>query len=299
LLPLDPPPEATADAIRWAIDCDVADFRRALADGESEEAVGLYGGPLLGGFVVHDVGGFDAWLEGERDRLRLAFLDAGTRRAADLVSHGRFDEAARLLARVHDADPLAEDVLAAYMRALYLAGRRDAALSAYSRFASELEEELGLTPLPATAELAEAIRRGDPLDVPVARPEPGARVSLSPSRLVGRDEARHATIAAATPLVLPSREPGTGKSSLLAAEGPRRRGARAPALPPAPGAREGRRAPRLGARPLPRRPRQARAGALRRPRARAARGRRRQGARRGGGRAARRGGRRRARDRRP
>jgi len=215
-LPLDPPPEATADAIRWAIDCDVADFRRALADGESEEAVGLYGGPLLEGFVVHDVGGFDAWLEGERDRLRLAFLDAGTRRAADLVSHGRFDEAARLLARVHDADPLAEDVLAAYMRALYLAGRRDAALSAYSRFASELEEELGLTPLPATAELAEAIRRGDPLDVPVARPEPGARVSLSPSRLVGRDEARHAIIAADTPVVLLSGEPGIGKSSLLA-----------------------------------------------------------------------------------
>ena len=31
----------------------------------------------MGDLLVHDVGGFDAWLEGERDRLRLAFQDAG------------------------------------------------------------------------------------------------------------------------------------------------------------------------------------------------------------------------------
>src|SRR5690606_37685087 len=127
-------------------------------------AVDAYGGPLLDGFSVHDVGGFDAWLEGERDRLRLAFLDAGVRRSDELLAAGRYEEAARLLGRVHDADPLAEDVLAAYIRALYLTGRRDAALATFARFKRELAEELGLSPLPTTAALAEVMRRGDPIE---------------------------------------------------------------------------------------------------------------------------------------
>lgn len=214
-LPLEPPLEAAPEALRWPVASDVAEFRRALGDGDTAAAVSAYEGPLLDGFAVHDVGGFDAWLEGERDRLRLAFLDVGVRRAAELVASGRYEEAARLLARVHDADPLAEDVLAAYVRALYLAGRRDAALAAYARFERELQEELGLSPLPATAALAEAVRRGDALELPLARPPQPERVLLSPSRLVGRDAARHALLAASTPVVLLRGEPGIGKSALL------------------------------------------------------------------------------------
>ena len=215
-LPLDPPLEATADALRWPVACDVADFRRALAAGDAPAAVDLYGGPLLDGFAVHDVGGFDAWLEGERDRLRLAFLDVGLRHSDALVYSGRYEEAARLLARVHDADPLAEDVLGAYVRALYLAGRRDAALAAYGRFERELQDELGLSPLPATARLAEAVRRGEPLELPRPQEARTDSVSLAPSRLAGRDEARHALLAATKPVVLLRGEPGIGKSALLA-----------------------------------------------------------------------------------
>jgi DNA-binding SARP family transcriptional activator len=49
--------EATASTVRWSVPCDVVDFRRALAAGERERAAGVYAGPLLDGFVVHDVGG--------------------------------------------------------------------------------------------------------------------------------------------------------------------------------------------------------------------------------------------------
>ncbi len=215
-LPLQPPLEATPDALRWPVSSDLTEFRRALADGDAASAVAAYGGPLLDAFAVHDVGGFDAWLEGERDRLRLAFLEVGVRHADELVASGRYEEAVRLLARVHDADPLAEDVLAAYVRALYLAGRRDAALAAYDRFERDLQGELGLSPLPATTALAGAVRRGEPLELSLARPQPTARVSLSPSRLVGRDAARHALVTADTPVVLLHGEPGIGKSALLA-----------------------------------------------------------------------------------
>jgi len=214
-LPLEPPLEGTAEALRWPVDCDVAAFRRALADGDVAAAVALYAGPLLEGFAVHDVGGFDAWLEGERDRLRTAFLDAGLRRAEGLAAAGRYDEAATLLAKLHDADPLAEDVLASYVRSLYLAGRRDAALSAYARFERELDTELGLEPLPATRALAAAVRAGEPLEVAVAPSAPAERVSLAPSRLRGRDPVRHALLAARTPVVLLRGEPGIGKSALL------------------------------------------------------------------------------------
>jgi DNA-binding SARP family transcriptional activator len=220
-LPLDPPLETTADALCWPVDSDVAAFRHALAAGDVAAAVDAYGGPLLDGFSVHDVGGFDAWLEGERDRLRLAFLDAGVRRSDELLAAGRYEEAARLLGRVHDADPLAEDVLAAYIRALYLTGRRDAALATFARFKRELAEELGLSPLPTTAALAEVMRRGDPIELPAARqPTAGEKVSLSPSRLVGRDDARHALLTAATPVVLLKGEPGIGKSAILAEAAP-------------------------------------------------------------------------------
>ena len=206
--------EVTPEAVRWPVLSDVAQFRAALADGDAQAAVAVYGGTLLGDFVVHDVGGFDAWLDGERDRLRLAFQDAGLALARDHLASGRYDGAARLLETLHASDPLAEDVLYAYVQALYLAGRRDAALAAYARFETQLYDELALEPLDATRELAASVRAGAALEVlqPV---KDQRRVSLSPSKLAGRDSTRHALLAADTPVVLLHGEPGIGKSSLL------------------------------------------------------------------------------------
>jgi DNA-binding SARP family transcriptional activator len=81
--------EATPSAVRWSVDCDVVDFRRALAAGERERAVRLYTGALLEGFVVHDVGGFDAWLELERQRLQEGYHEAVTRASDAAASEGR------------------------------------------------------------------------------------------------------------------------------------------------------------------------------------------------------------------
>lgn len=212
---LDPPLDVRPDALRWDVSCDVGRFRRALADGDPGAAVAAYGGRLLDGFVVHDVGGFDAWLEGERDRLRMAFQDVALRRSDELVGTGRYEEAARLLETVHEADPLAEDVLAALVRSLYLSGRRDAAMAAYGRFESALIDELGLEPLESTKDLARRIARGEPLELVVSLRHPTSTVSLAPSTLAGRDAARHAVLTARAPVVLVRGEPGIGKSSLL------------------------------------------------------------------------------------
>ena len=216
-LALAPTLEVTAEGVRWPVACDVADFRRALAAGEHARAVALYGGPFLDGFSVHDIGGMDAWVETERERLHAAFHGACMRDASHAGAEGRFEDADDRFRRLLELEPLAEDVVQAHVRVLARAGRRDAALAAYERFARELREQLALEPLESTQELARALARGAAIkDAP--RPEataPLAAGRLSPPRLVARDAARRSAAAATTIVVVVAGEPGIGKTAFL------------------------------------------------------------------------------------
>ena len=208
--------EAAPSAVRWSVDCDVVAFRRALAAGERERAVRLYTGALLEGFVVHDVGGFDAWLELERQRLHEGYHEAVTRASDAAASEGRVADAIDMLRRLLATEPLAEDVLQAYLRALMLDGRRDQAVAAYDRFARLLDDELGLEPLATTRALAEAARRGEAILVAGPR-----RRVVAPfggrggPQLVAREAEATALRVAATPVVLVAGEPGIGKTRLM------------------------------------------------------------------------------------
>lgn len=217
-LPLEPALEVTDEALRWGVRCDVDDFRTALAGGDHAEAVALYQGPLLAGFTVHDVGGFDTWLESERDRLHAAFHGACMREVAVATARGDHQRAAELLSRLLELDPMAEDVVEALVRALYLGGRRDAAIQAYERFAQELALDLGLEPLDDTRALVEQVRRGHSL-VPPAVPETPDRAEhdrlLQPVRLVAREADKQALRAARTAVIAVVGEPGVGKTALL------------------------------------------------------------------------------------
>lgn len=214
---IDPALEATADALRWRVACDVAEFRQAVAVGDPARAVTLYRGPFMNGFGLHDVGGVDAWIETERDRFHAAFHGACMRDSATASAQGRHGDAADRLSRLLSLDPIAEDVLAAYLRALHLAGRREAALQAFDRFSATLREELGLDPLDTTTELADAIRRGEALASPPPSVPTGdeGRTRLRPPRLVGREAERLRLREATTPLLVVAGEPGIGKTRLL------------------------------------------------------------------------------------
>jgi DNA-binding SARP family transcriptional activator len=208
--------EAAPSAVRWSVDCDVVVFRRALAAGERERAVRLYAGALLEGFVVHDVGGFDAWLELERQRLHEVYHEAVTRASDAAASEGRVGDAIDMLRRLLATEPLAEDVLQAYLRALMLDGRRDQAVAAFGRFASLLDDELGLEPLAATRALAEAARRGEAIAVAGPRRQVAAPLGgRNGPQLVAREAETAALRTAATPVVLVAGEPGVGKTRLL------------------------------------------------------------------------------------
>ncbi|MFO8149202.1 MAG: BTAD domain-containing putative transcriptional regulator [Trueperaceae bacterium] len=208
--------EAAPSAVRWSVDCDVMAFRRALAAGERERAVRLYAGALLEGFVVHDVGGFDAWLELERQRLHEGYHEAVTRAADAAASAGRVGDAIDMLRRLLATEPLAEDVLQAYLRVLMLDGRRGQAVAAYGRFARLLDDELGLEPLAATRALAEAARRGEAIAVAGSRRQVAAPFGgRNGPQLVAREAEAAALRAAGTPVVLVAGEPGVGKTRLL------------------------------------------------------------------------------------
>lgn len=210
--------EVEAARIRWRVDCDVRDFREAVAEADWAAAAELHRRPLLDGFSFPSSPGLEAWLGAERDSLSSAWQQATLRRAAELKESQRHADAATLLERVLRSDSLAEDALAAYLEAAYLCGRRGEALTQYQHFREALRTELDLDPLPHTSALAALIREGSPLEPAQVQPAPSRRrfpSRRSTPRLVGRSGERAALLEADAPLAVVFGEAGSGKSSLL------------------------------------------------------------------------------------
>ncbi len=202
--------------LRWAPPTDVQAFRQAIGRGDWAEAVRLHQAPLLEGFRVVEVPGFEAWLELERDSLLTVWRDAALRQSQRLRQEGCHQQAAQLLLDLLRYNPLAEDLVAAYLEQAYLAGQRDLALKVYRDFAHCLERELGLEPLQSTKRLAEQIARAQAL-TPEAHPtQVSLPLSLTrPPRLVGRDREQRIVRSQSWSLVLVAGEPGVGKTRFL------------------------------------------------------------------------------------
>lgn len=218
--------------VRWPVVSDLEAFRRSYASGDWVAAAGLYQGAALDGLPPPDCGGFEDWIALEREALRDAWRDATYRSAQVWNDRGEAGRAVETLQRLLDDDPLAEDVMQAFLRYAGAAGRRGMALRVFARFAQRLRDELGLDPLPETVALADALDRdpvdglgGAPTDVPAVQvawtgPKSGQVPDLVPSRLIDRERALHDIRAANGPLVWVVGEAGVGKSALLTAAAP-------------------------------------------------------------------------------
>lgn len=219
--------EAEAQRLRWQVDTDVRGFRSALAAQDWRQAEAAYPAPLLRGLPTGGGGGgglpgFHEWLDTERAALHAQWLGAALNREDELLHRGAFDEAARLLGRAMSFDPLSEDLLQRFLRACHLAGARDEALRAFEQFRARLTSQMGLTPLPGTLALVDALRRGEP-PAPLSGEPSAVRApaalpldAVQPAALVGREEPLTQLRGAATPLALVEGEPGIGKTRLLA-----------------------------------------------------------------------------------
>lgn len=135
--------EAEPSRIRWQVESDVLNFRRAVRQGNWVEAVGLHRQPLLAGFLVQGTPGFEAWVELERSELHGARREAALQCALSLATTDRPAEAATLLRRIWESDHFDEQILQAYMGQAYAAGNRDGALATYESFSKNLFSDLG------------------------------------------------------------------------------------------------------------------------------------------------------------
>ena len=188
-----------------------------------QQAVDLYRGPFLAGFSLPNGPEFEAWATLERRAWERLYLETLAGLIEEQTTRGNYDAAIAYARRYLAVDDLAEDVHRRLI-ALYVAtGSRSTALRQFERCAAVLERELGVSPLPETRAVYQAVldRRPPPLQRPAAEPTwatlPGLDVPL-----VGRDgvlrRLEQAYIRARTghgEAVLISGEAGIGKSRLM------------------------------------------------------------------------------------
>jgi predicted ATPase/DNA-binding SARP family transcriptional activator len=139
--------EADANGVRWQAEVDVRLFRQALARGQWERALELYGGPFLEGVRVYGLAELENWLEAERQDLQTAWGDALLSQVAQAQpSPFVLTQLERLL----EHDPFNERAVQAFLHHAAALGQLEHARELYAAFAHRLEEEMGLEPDPLT-----------------------------------------------------------------------------------------------------------------------------------------------------
>jgi DNA-binding SARP family transcriptional activator len=187
---------------------DVADFEQALADGELEQAVNVYGGDLLPDC-------YDDWIQPERERLRHNFSRA-LEKVIQTREEARDYEAALSYAQTYlQHDPLREKTYRHLMRLHALRGSRSQVARLFQDCTLTLERELGVEPSARTRKLYEQFLQLSQRPPPVC----GGHNNLP---LVGRGRewqymlARWREAAAGNPgMTLLLGEAGIGKTRLL------------------------------------------------------------------------------------
>ena len=154
---------ADKESVTWQPDAAWADTRALETAMRTEdmtalaEAALLARGELIEGLSL-DEPGFDQWLTGERERLRMLIVTLHTRLMKWAEQERKFEEAINHGLKLLSLDPLQETVHRTLMRLYSAQGRPDAALAQYERCERELASELGIRPDAETEALARSIR---------------------------------------------------------------------------------------------------------------------------------------------
>ena len=161
--------DAALEHLRWRVQTDLAGFRIAVDAGRWDEALRLYGGPLLEGHLGPESPEYSDWLEAEREVVRGQWHAAALHQAGVLLHSGAPGEALRVLETLLCADPLDEDALEQLMRVAAQTDQRGLGLRAYGAYRERLSAELNLPPARVLEELASGLE-GQEADPP-ATPE--------------------------------------------------------------------------------------------------------------------------------
>jgi non-specific serine/threonine protein kinase len=158
------------DAVQWNPEADywldVAEFERLSASpAHLAKAVALYTNDLLSEV-------YEDWISAERERLRRMYFASLSRLISQSRTEHDHHRAIAYAQEILGHDPLREDTVRELMSLCYLIGDRAGALQAYQRFERLVQEELGVTPMPETAALYQAVLQNAPL--PGAEPQAAA-----------------------------------------------------------------------------------------------------------------------------
>ncbi len=206
-----------------AVECDVADFRRAATlDRAAASRADI--AHALTGFAVRHAPAFDDWLDRTRAQLLREYLDVLATLGRDAMVRHVWREAIEIADRWLMADPLSEHAARLAIEATYLDGNRRAALARFGEFRTRLERETGDAPGRLLTSLVRRIESdGDvPRSTPLAAAS-GWYANPPPlhAALVEREAAWETLAAAwgsiaddAGAIVLLDGEAGTGKTRL-------------------------------------------------------------------------------------
>lgn len=101
---------------------------------------------------------YEDWCTEERERLQVLYLRASEALAHHAVEQGDYEAAIHLCDRIISRDRGWEEAYRLLMFSYYRLGNRSMALRVYDRCVQNLQEELGIEPMPATRQLYERIR---------------------------------------------------------------------------------------------------------------------------------------------
>lgn len=158
-----------------------------------EQALDLYRGDFLAGFMISDSAPFEEWLLRQRERLHQQAFAALVRLAEYHERRGDDEQTRRFIRRQLELDPWREEAHRQMMRLLVQAGQRSAALAQYETCRHTLERDLGIEPEAGTTALYEHIRNGARPTEPVAGHTAMTRMQLTQNfptqstTLVGRE----------------------------------------------------------------------------------------------------------------
>jgi DNA-binding SARP family transcriptional activator len=149
------------------------------------KAMSIYRGELLEGFSLPDAPGFENWLAVERERYRRMAVRGLVNLSRSDESEGNYKAAAARIDEALAFDPLQEDLQREYIRLLYLAGDRPAAIQRYDYLRRLLDEELGVPPMLETRRLYDSILNDTLVTAPgqsvsVELPAPVRKKTLDP-----------------------------------------------------------------------------------------------------------------------
>lgn len=140
------------------IESDIQLFEAALERGDVSQAVGIYAGPFLDGFYLHDSADFEYWVEAQRDRLGRLFCEALEKLASAAAMQGDSRAAVGYWRRLSSLDPFNPRATLGLMHVLAAAGDLAGALEVAQEHQARFDKELDVGPDPAVVDLAEELR---------------------------------------------------------------------------------------------------------------------------------------------